>query len=188
MSGNSSGEPSGADVFVPRSQIFTSDEVTRSLRRMAHEILEHHDTTDAIVVIGLQTGGIAFATAIAEQLVDLGATRVDTGTLDVAYWRDDAHVRPLVDATSTAIPGELTDRVVVLVDDVLFTGRTIRAALNALSEWGRPRVIELAVMVDRGHRELPIRPDYVGKNLPTSAREAVLATLDGVWIGVEGDS
>jgi pyrimidine operon attenuation protein / uracil phosphoribosyltransferase len=111
-----------------------------------------------------------------------------SGTLDVAYWRDDLHVRPLVDATTTEIPGDLTDRVVILVDDVLYTGRTIRAALNALSEWGRPRVIELAVLVDRGHRELPIRPDYVGKNLPTAPTEAVLANLDGVWIGTEVES
>ena len=184
MTGNPTVEPSAAR-FVPRSQVLTSDEVARSLRRMAHEVLEHHDVADALVVIGLQTGGIAFATALVAQLVELGATGVSAGTLDVAYWRDDTRVRPLVDATTTAIPGDLTDRVVVLVDDVLYTGRTIRAALNALSEWGRPKVIELAVMVDRGHRELPIRPDYVGKNLPTSPRESVLATLEGVWIGVE---
>ncbi|MHB8826262.1 MAG: bifunctional pyr operon transcriptional regulator/uracil phosphoribosyltransferase PyrR [Acidimicrobiales bacterium] len=184
MTGTSSEQPSTATEFVPRSQVLSADEVARSLRRMSHEILEHH-ANESIVVIGLQTGGIPFADVIAGQLTGLGAPAVSSGTLDVAYWRDDTHVRPLVDATSTAIPGDLTDRVVVLVDDVLFTGRTIRAALNALSEWGRPRVIELAVMVDRGHRELPIRPDYVGKNLPTSPSESVLATLEGVWIGVE---
>ena len=187
MTGTSSEQPSAAARFVPRSQVLTADEVSRSLRRMCHEILEHH-AGDALVVIGLQTGGIAFAAAIAAQLTELGAPAVSAGTLDVAYWRDDVHVRPLVDATSTAIPGDLTDQVVVLVDDVLFTGRTIRAALNALSEWGRPRVIELAVMVDRGHRELPIRPDYVGKNLPTAPSESVLATTEGVWIGMEGAS
>ena len=187
MTGTSNEQPSAAAGFVPRSQVLSADEVARSLRRMSHEILEHH-AAEAVVVIGLQTGGVPFAGALAAQLAELGASEVSAGTLDVAYWRDDAHVRPLVDATSTSIPGDLTDRVVVLVDDVLFTGRTIRAALNALSEWGRPRVIELAVMVDRGHRELPIRPDYVGKNLPTSPSESVLATLDGVWIGNEDAS
>ena len=187
MTGTSSEQPSAAAGFVPRSQILSADEVARSLRRMSHEILEHH-AAEPVVVIGLQTGGVPFASALAAQLAELGASEVSAGTLDVAYWRDDAHVRPLVDATTTSIPGDLTDRVIILVDDVLFTGRTIRAALNALSEWGRPRVIELAVMVDRGHRELPIRPDYVGKNLPTSPSESVLATLEGVWIGDEGAS
>ena len=91
------------------------------------------------------------------------------------------------ESSETRIPVSLEDKTVILIDDVLFTGRTIRAALNALSEWGRPRVIQLAVMVDRGHRELPIRPDYIGKNLPTSRDEAIVATLDGVWIGTRGE-
>jgi pyrimidine operon attenuation protein/uracil phosphoribosyltransferase len=155
---------------------------------MAHEILEHHHEDEQLVVIGLQTGGVDIASALVSDIRELGAPLARSGTLDVAYWRDDLHVRPLVDATTTAIPGDLTDCVVVLVDDVLYTGRTIRAALNALSEWGRPRVIELAVLVDRGHRELPIRADYVGKNLPTAPNEAVLATLEGVWIGTEVSS
>ena len=188
MTGSPSREPSARAGFVPRSLVLSGDDVARTLRRMAHEILEHHATDERLVIIGLQTGGVDVAEALTAHLRELGATSAVSGTLDVAYWRDDAHVRPLVDATSTSIPGDLTDHVVVLVDDVLYTGRTIRAALNALSEWGRPRVIELAVLVDRGHRELPIRPDYVGKNLPTAAAEAVLATLEGVWIGTEDES
>ncbi len=108
--------------------------------------------------------------------------------LDVSFYRDDLSRNPLPPSSATNIDHDLTDRTVVLVDDVLFTGRTIRAALNALSDWGRPRAVQLAVLVDRGHRELPIRPDYVGKNLPTSLDEAIVATLDGVWIGTRESS
>jgi pyrimidine operon attenuation protein/uracil phosphoribosyltransferase len=107
------------------------------------------------------------------------------GLLDVSFYRDDLSLNPVPRVSSTLIDHDLTDRTVVLVDDVLFTGRTIRAALNALTDWGRPRSVQLAVLVDRGHRELPIRPDFVGKNLPTSLDEAIVATLDGVWIGTE---
>jgi len=108
--------------------------------------------------------------------------------LDVSFYRDDLSRNPLPTSSATDIDDVLTDRTVVLVDDVLFTGRTIRAALNALSDWGRPRAVQLAVLVDRGHRELPIRPDYVGKNLPTSKDEAIVATLEGVWIGTREGS
>lgn len=171
--------------FVARSQLLSADDVARALRRMAHEILERNSPHDPLVVIGLQTGGVAFAEQLAAELESIGATSVALGHLDVAFHRDDLVRRPVLDATSTLIPGDLDERVILLVDDVLFTGRTIRAALNALSEWGRPRSIQLAVMVDRGHRELPIRPDFVGKNLPTAAREAIVATTAGVWIGTE---
>lgn len=106
--------------------------------------------------------------------------------LDVSFYRDDLSRNPIPTSATTHIDDDLTERTVVLVDDVLYTGRTIRAALNALSDWGRPRAVQLAVLVDRGHRELPIRPDYVGKNLPTSLDEAIVATLDGVWIGTRG--
>jgi pyrimidine operon attenuation protein/uracil phosphoribosyltransferase len=110
-------------------------------------------------------------------------TRV--GLLDVSFFRDDLSMNPVPRSSRTVIDHDLTDRTVVLVDDVLFTGRTIRAALNALTDWGRPRSVQLAVLVDRGHRELPIRPDYVGKNLPTSLGEDIKATLEGVWIGTK---
>ncbi len=175
-------------VFEARSQLLSADEVARAVTRMAHEVLERNSHHEQIVVIGLQTGGVPFARLLASTLADIGDAPISLGMLDVAFFRDDLSRYPVLDATTTSIPVDLDDRVVLLVDDVLFTGRTIRAALNALAEWGRPRSIQLAVMVDRGHRELPIRPDFVGKNLPTSQREAIVATPEGVWIGTEEPS
>jgi len=170
-------------VFVPRSQLLSSDDVTRAVRRMAHEVVEHVRDIDRVVVIGLQTGGVAFCDRLTSDLGEIAGTSLRKGYLDVAFYRDDLARNPAPRPASTSIDFDLTDQTVVIVDDVLFTGRTVRAALNALTDWGRPRAVQLAVMVDRGHRELPIRPDYVGKNLPTSLDEAIIATLDGVWIG-----
>ena len=176
------------DTFLARSQLLSSDDVARALRRIAHEILERNSHDEALIVIGLQTGGVAFAKQLTEELNRIGTEPVPLGLLDVAFYRDDLSANPLRDASTTSIPVDLNGRTVLLVDDVLFTGRTIRAALNALAAWGRPKSIQLVVMIDRGHRELPIRPDFVGKNLPTSQSEAILATLDGVWIGSEKSS
>ena len=170
-------------VFVPKSQLLSPEEVQRAVRRMAHEILERNEDVANLVIIGLQTGGICFADRLAEVIHEVSGVDIETGTLDVAFYRDDVTIRPVLESAETSVEADLADRVVLLVDDVLYTGRTIRAALNALADWGRPRAIQLAVMVDRGHRELPIRADYVGKNLPTSQEEAIDATLDGVWIG-----
>jgi pyrimidine operon attenuation protein / uracil phosphoribosyltransferase len=172
-----------AETFVARRQLLSSDAVQRAVRRMAHEVLERVDDPAGVVVVGLQTGGVPISELLARDLAEIGARHVDVGTLDVAFYRDDLVRRPLPNSAVTDIPVDLTDRTVVVVDDVLFTGRTVRAALNALSDWGRPRAVQLAVLIDRGHRELPIRPDYVGKNLPTSRGEAIIATPDGVWIG-----
>jgi pyrimidine operon attenuation protein/uracil phosphoribosyltransferase len=155
---------------------------------MAHEIVERNHASRSVSVIGLQTGGVAFATRIAELLREIMGSDVTLGLLDVSFYRDDLNRNPIPKSSATTIDNDLTDQTVVLVDDVLFTGRTIRAALNALSDWGRPHSVQLAVMVDRGHRELPIRPDYVGKNLPTSIDEAIRATIEGVWIGSKGRS
>ena len=133
-----------------------------------------------MVLVGLQTGGVPLAAQMAEVLRQIeGATGFELGTLDVAFYRDDIGLRPVLPEAVTDIPVDLAGKVVVLVDDVLFTGRTIRAALNALNDFGRARAVQLAVMVDRGHRELPIRPDYVGKNLPTSREEMVDVGEDG---------
>ena len=169
--------------FVAHSQPLSADDVGRALRRMAHEVIERTSPDHELLVIGLQTGGVPFASRLANLIDDIGERSVQQGQLDVAFYRDDLDRRPLHASAPTSMPTDVQDRVVLLVDDVLFTGRTIRAALNALAEWGRPRAIQLAVMVDRGHRELPIRPDYVGKNLPTSPSESIVATLDGVWLG-----
>jgi len=180
--------PSRDLAFLAKSQLLTSDEIERALKRMAHEIVEHNGHLERLSVIGLQSGGVAFAERIATMLSEIAGASVVPASLDVSFYRDDLGRNPMPKSAATTIDHDLTDQLVVLVDDVLFTGRTIRAALNALSDWGRPTTVQLAVMVDRGHRELPIRADYVGKNLPTSRDEAILATLDGVWIGTRGRS
>ena len=171
--------------FNPHSQLLSSDDVARALRRMAHEIVERNRDSEALLLLGLQTGGVAIAQRLALLLEEILEFPAALGYIDVSYYRDDLDRHPTLDASVTSIPVDVTDRTVLLVDDVLFTGRTIRAALNALSEWGRPRAVQLAVLVDRGHRELPIRPDFIGKNLPTSLDEDIVATLDGVWIGTK---
>ena len=175
-------------VFVARTRVMDADDLRRATRRMAHEILEATGGLDDVVVIGLQTGGVPLARRLVEALQDIarddiGDIEVPMGRLDVAFHRDDIGLRPVLPEAVTDVPFHLDGKVVVLVDDVLFTGRTIRAALDALTSFGRPRAVQLAVMVDRGHRELPIRPDYVGKNLPTRRDEAVDVNDDGVDLG-----
>jgi pyrimidine operon attenuation protein/uracil phosphoribosyltransferase len=175
--------PPYGGVFVPRSQVLDADGVARAVVRIAHEVLERNAGVDELVVVGLQTGGVPLAERLADELQRIEGTEVPVGTLDVAFYRDDIGLRPVVPEAATEIPVDLSGRTVVLVDDVLFTGRTVRAALDALTDFGRPRAVQLAVMVDRGHRELPIRPDYVGKNLPTRRDEVVDVSPDGVHIG-----
>jgi pyrimidine operon attenuation protein/uracil phosphoribosyltransferase len=150
---------------------------------MAHEVVERNGGVEDVVLIGLQTGGIPLANRMAQTLNQIEGVALPVGCLDVAFYRDDVGLRPVLPEAVTNIPSDLTGKVVVLVDDVLFTGRTIRAALNALNDFGRARAVQLAVMIDRGHRELPIRPDFVGKNLPTRREEMVDVGEEGVWIG-----
>ncbi|MFV2038704.1 MAG: bifunctional pyr operon transcriptional regulator/uracil phosphoribosyltransferase PyrR [Acidimicrobiales bacterium] len=176
--------PPGGGVFVAHSQVMDADDLRRALWRMAHEVLERNHGLDRVVVVGLQTGGVPLAEQLADNLGEIEGERPPLGTLDVALYRDDIGLRPLIPETPTLIPFDLTDRVVVLMDDVLYTGRTIRAALDALTDFGRPGAVQLAVMIDRGHRELPIRPDFVGKNLPTGHDELVDVTAEGVSLGV----
>ena len=159
------------------------EDLQRATKRMAHEIIERNHGLGDVVLIGLQTGGVPLAARLHEQLAAIDGTDVPIGSLDVAFYRDDIGLRPVLPEAATDIPVDLTGMVVVLVDDVLFTGRTIRAALDALTDHGRARAVQLAVMVDRGHRELPIRPDYVGKNLPTRRDEVVNVTDEGVDLG-----
>lgn len=175
-------------VFVARSRVMDADDIHRALRRMAHEILERNHGLDDLILIGLQTGGVQLAHALAATLEEIeeleeGDRGVVVGTLDVALYRDDIGIRPVLPEEVTEIPVDLDSKIVILVDDVLFTGRTIRAALDAVIDFGRPRMVQLAVMVDRGHRELPIRPDFVGKNLPTRRDELVDVTMTGVELG-----
>jgi len=180
----------GPDARTPSSKApmtvstpLTAADVGRAVTRIAHEIVERNKGIDAVVLIGIQRGGVWLAERLAEKLATIeGGGAVPLGTLDISMYRDDIGLRPVVAGTVTTIPA-LDRTTVVLVDDVLFTGRTIRAALNALGEYGRAQVVELAVMVDRGHRELPIRPDYVGKNLPTRRDEMVDVSADGVSLG-----
>ncbi len=158
-------------------------DVQRAIWRMAHEIIERNHGLADVVLVGLQTGGVGLANQLADALEQIDGERPEVGILDVALHRDDFGLRPVLPEAVTDIASDLTAAIVVLVDDVLFTGRTIRAALDALTTFGRPRAVQLAVMVDRGHRELPIRPDYVGKNLPTRRDEVVDVNDDGVDLG-----
>jgi pyrimidine operon attenuation protein/uracil phosphoribosyltransferase len=160
-----------------------ADAVQRAIWRMAHEIVERNHGLDNVSLIGLQTGGVPLAQRLADALEAIEGVRPAVGSLDVAFYRDDIGLRPVLPQAVTDIPFDLDGCSVVLVDDVLFTGRTIRAALDALTDYGRPRAVQLAVMVDRGHRELPIRPDYVGKNLPTRRDEVVDVHEEGVDLG-----
>jgi pyrimidine operon attenuation protein/uracil phosphoribosyltransferase len=177
----------GGGRFVFRAGVFDAADLRRALTRIAHEIVERNHGADDIVLVGLYTRGAPLARRLAESVESFEGVTVPTGALDVAFYRDDIGVRPVQPLGPTEVP-DVTDRVVVLVDDVLFTGRTARSALGALLELGRPRAVQLAVLVDRGHRELPIRADYVGKNLPTKVAEDVrvrLSEVDGGDDGVE---
>lgn len=175
--------PPYGGVFVARKRVMELDDVDRAVWRMAHEIIERNRGLSDVVLIGLQTGGVPLAHRLAEAMLQIDGVGVPVGSLDVAFYRDDIGLRPVLPEAVTDITFDVGGRVVVLVDDVLFTGRTIRAALDALTDHGRARAVQLAVMVDRGHRELPIRPDYVGKNLPTRRDEVVNVADDGVELG-----
>ncbi|WP_216319701.1 bifunctional pyr operon transcriptional regulator/uracil phosphoribosyltransferase PyrR [Deinococcus aestuarii] len=170
--------------MTPKATILTADEVRRALTRIAHEIVERNRGAENLALIGIHTRGIPLADRLAAKLSELEGVDVPTGRLDITLYRDDLTEiarQPII--RETQVPFDLARRRVILVDDVLYTGRTVRAALDALIDLGRPEGIQLAVLVDRGHRELPIRADYVGKNLPTARTEVVkvrLTETDGV--------
>ena len=158
--------------------VLSAEEIRRTLSRIAHEIVEHNPTLADVVIVGMRTRGVPLAARLAQRIADFEGQPVPVGALDIGLYRDDISYLDLKPQLKpTEIPTDIAGKVVVLVDDVLFTGRSIRAALDALIDFGRPRHIQLAVLVDRGHRELPIRADYVGKNLPTAANESVQVRL-----------
>jgi pyrimidine operon attenuation protein/uracil phosphoribosyltransferase len=166
-------------VHEQRRRVLSPDDVRRATTRMAHEIIERNRGLDGVVVLGVQSGGVWLAERLGAEIAGIERP-VPVGSIDASLYRDDIGLRPVAPAARSVLPVDVDGATVVLVDDVLFTGRTVRAALDAVAEYGRPRAVQLAVLVDRGHRELPIRPDYVGKNLPTSRDEEVSATADGV--------
>lgn len=188
-----------AGARVPGRELLSAADVTRTVARIAHQIIEKTafsaDSPDALVLLGVPTRGVHLAHRLAAAITDFAGAAPGVGSVDATLYRDDLRRGPARALESTAMPeGGVDDKLVVLVDDVLMSGRTTRAALDALRDEGRPRTVQLAVLVDRGHRELPIRADYVGKNVPTSRTEQILVSLaeidgsDGVWIGQEEDA
>jgi pyrimidine operon attenuation protein/uracil phosphoribosyltransferase len=173
--------PAPAPGPADAKTVLGAAEIRRALTRIAHEILERTDGARDVVLLGIPTRGVALARRLSERLAQVEDHPAPAGSLDITMYRDDLRLRPARTLGHTEVPPPGIDgRTVVLVDDVLYSGRTVRAALDALGDLGRPRAVQLAVLVDRGHRELPIRADYVGKNLPTSQREVVRVLLDEV--------
>lgn len=165
--------------FVEKAVIMDGAEMQRALVRIAHEIIEANKGTADLVFLGIQRRGVPLARLVADAIARVENVAVPVGALDITFYRDDlSTLGPAPRVAHTEVPFDVTDKVVILVDDVLYTGRTVRAALDEIMDWGRPRAIRLAVLVDRGHRELPIRPDFVGKNVPTSQREVVKVKVE----------
>lgn len=174
-------------------KVMDAEDIRRALHRIAHEITEQTEGAGSIVLVGIHTRGVPLANRIRDAIGTFEEVWVPVGSLDIGLYRDDLADRPVTELAKTTLPVDITGRTVILVDDVLYTGRTVRAALDALADFGRPAAVRLAVLVDRGHRQLPIRPDYVGKNLPTAATERVSVQLgetdadEGVWIHPRGE-
>jgi pyrimidine operon attenuation protein / uracil phosphoribosyltransferase len=168
------------DVATDSHEVLSASDVGRTLARIAHQVLENTSGGHDLVLLGIPTRGVALAQRIAAKLADFEGLQVPAGSLDTTMYRDDLRLGKVRPLGRTELPCTIDDKLVVLVDDVLYSGRTVRAALDALSDLGRPRAVQLAVLVDRGHRELPIRADYVGKNLPTSQGQSVRVLLEEV--------
>jgi pyrimidine operon attenuation protein / uracil phosphoribosyltransferase len=169
------------DGDMSHKSVLEAPDIRRALTRIAHEIVERTKGARDVVLLGIPTRGVTLAERLARRIEEVEGHPVPQGSLDVTMYRDDLRLRPARALGRTELPPEgVDDRVVVLIDDVLYSGRTVRAALDALNDLGRPRAVQLATLVDRGHRELPIRADYVGKNLPTSAKETVRVLVEEV--------
>ena len=165
------------------TNVMDDGEIRRALKRIAHEIVERNKGAENLVIIGVQSRGVPMAQRLAKLIGEIEGIEIPVGSLNVALYRDDYATRSARTMSASDIPFDVTDKNVILVDEVLFTGRTTRAALDAIMDLGRPAVIQLAVLIDRGHRELPIRADYVGKNLPTALREIV----EVHWVETKGE-
>jgi pyrimidine operon attenuation protein/uracil phosphoribosyltransferase len=160
--------------FAEKAVIMNAAEMNRAIKRMAHEIIEANKGIENLVLLGIQRRGVPLAKTLGEAIKNVEGTEVPQGALDITFYRDDlSTLGPTPQVSSTEMPFDVTGKIIILVDDVLYTGRTVRAALDVIMDWGRPEAIRLAVLVDRGHRELPIRPDFVGKNVPTSQKEII---------------
>lgn len=160
--------------FAEKAVIMNASEMNRAIKRMAHEIVETNKGVKDLVILGVQRRGVTLARTLGAAIKAVEGTEVPQGALDITFYRDDlSTLGPSPQVASTEMPFDVTGKIVILVDDVLYTGRTVRAALDVIMDWGRPEAIRLAVLVDRGHRELPIRPDFVGKNVPTSQKEII---------------
>ena len=170
-------------AFTVKAQVMSADDLRRAIVRLAHEILERNGGAADVVLVGLHTRGVPLARRIARVIREAEGVEPPVGTLDITFYRDDLRLRDPRSIGPTEIPVDIGAKVVVLVDDVMYTGRSVRSALDAIMDFGRPRAVQLAVLVDRGHREVPLRPDFVGKNLPSSRVETVrvcLTETDGV--------
>lgn len=165
-------------MAAEKIEILDLEGINRAITRIAHEILEKNKGIENLVLIGIRTGGNYLATQLQQKISEIEGQVVPLGTIDVTMYRDDIGSRSDLSVGQTDIRFSLGDRSVILIDDVLFTGRTIRAAMDALTDLGRPQSIQLAILVDRGHRELPIRPDYIGRNLPTARNEKIEVNFD----------
>lgn len=160
--------------------ILSAEEIRRTLNRLASEVVERTETLNNLVLLGIRTRGVPLAHVLADQIHRLEDLEVPTGALDITFYRDDLDQIGVRTPKKTEIPFDLTDKIVVLVDDVIYSGRTIRAALNAVHDYGRPQAVRLAVLIDRGHRQVPIHPDFVGKQLPTASDETVRVFVQAI--------